>query len=879
MNLLHTALVIVFSVVLAACNSTPREPLSSRDASPYISQQSAAMRSARISDVHYDLDFTLTGAARFSATTKVDFNLSDTSKALTLDLNQATISHFSINGKKVYPNYNNSYITLNPGLLVSGSNTVEVQFTRAHSTNGEGLHRFVDPVDDKVYLYSHFEPAAAQQMFAVFDQPDLKATYTLSVTAPKEWTVISAMRETSTTPLGDTRRWLFPQSPKLSPYNFSMHAGPYHQWTDSSGQYPLRLFARQSVADQVTPQDWFTYTQQGLTFFDDYFGIPYPFKKYDQVLVPDFLYGAMENAAAITFSESRFLFNSDMTATQKQRLAGVIMHEMAHQWFGNLVTMKWWNGLWLNESFASFMGTLATAEATEFTHAWRTFYANNKQSAYHLDSQASTHPIEVPVATTQNAFDNIDAITYSKGASTLNQLNHLLGEKAFQTGVQNYLTQYSYQNAELNDFIKSLAKAANRNLTSWSQQWLYEAGVNSIQASFICEKGRVTQFSLKQSAASDVLPTLREQHVQIGLFTKGRKRLHHNISMPVTYSGSTTNVTSLVGMHCPDLVYPNYQDWGFVKVNLDPVSFKTAKQSLRLVKDPLLRSMLWQSLWDSVEEGNLSLNDYIGTVLVNLPGEADYTIVGQVLASLSKTRVYLDKMAPINQRYAKKAIRAIEQMSLRKVMINSNDRDFQRRWFSNYIAFARSQDALDNIDAMLSDKASIKGLVLDQDLRWAMISHLNRYDHPSAMYWLRKEREVDTSDAGQKSALAAEVSRPDALKKRQWLTRIQQQTNLPFSKQRTIMANLYPSEQKSLSAVTAEQRLTTLALLDKEKGPVFMRSYAKYLIPTDCSYGNVSALQNLQANNKQLSDGTTRALKEAIQQQQKCLLIQSKMNR
>ena len=259
-------------------------------------------RSARISDVKYALDFNLTGESRFSATTRINFNLSDTSKALTLDLNQATISHFSINDKKVYPNYNGSYITLNPGLLRSGNNTVEVHFSREHSSNGEGLHRFVDPVDNRVYLYSHFEPAAAQQMFAVFDQPDLKANFTLSVTAPKEWTIISAMRESSITELGETRQWQFPQSPKLSPYNFSMHAGPYHQWTDSSGPYPLRLFARQSVAEQVTAQDWFTYTQQGLKFFDNYFGIPYPFNKYDQVLVPDFLYGAMENAAAITFS-------------------------------------------------------------------------------------------------------------------------------------------------------------------------------------------------------------------------------------------------------------------------------------------------------------------------------------------------------------------------------------------------------------------------------------------------------------------------------------------------------------------------------------------------------------------------------------------------
>ena len=494
-----------------------------------------------------------------------------------------------------------------------------------------------------------------------------------------------------------------------------------------------------------------------------------------------------------------------------------------------------------------------------------------------MDSQPSTHPIEVPVASSKNAFDNIDAITYSKGASALNQLQHLLGEKAFQLGVQHYLKQFSYQNAELNDFIKSLGNAANKNLTTWSQQWLYQAGVNTIQAEFSCENGRIKQFWLKQSPANSALPTLREQRVQIGLFTQGRSRLHHNISMPATYKGNSTEVSSLVGLHCPDLVYPNYQDWGFVRVNLDPVSFNTAKQNLRLVKDPLLRSMLWQSLWDSVEDGNLSLNDHIGTVLVNLPGEIDDTIVAQVLASLTNSKSYLDQMEPNNQRFAKQAIRAIEQMSFRKVMNNSGNRDFQRRWFENYIRFGRSKGALDHFDALLNHKASIKGLQLDQDLRWLMITHLNRYDYPSAMYWLRQEQDKDNTDSGQKAALAAEVSRPDALKKRQWLTRIQQHTNLPFSKQRTIMANLYPSEQKSLSAVSAEQRLATLAELDKEKGAVFMRSYAKYLIPTDCSYASVSNLQNLQSQHR-FSDGTQRALKEATAREQRCLLIKSNMS-
>ncbi|MCL1138682.1 aminopeptidase N [Shewanella pneumatophori] len=848
-----------------------------RDNSPYITQEQASQRSDRISDVHYQLDFTLTEQSGFSGITKVSFDLSDNDRALSLDLNQAVIKRFVINGKKVYPNYNNSYIKLNPRLLNSGSNTIEVEYTRQYSNNGEGLHQFIDPVDNKVYLYSHFEPAAAQQMFAVFDQPDLKATFQLSVTAPKDWTVISAMRESQITAQGEQRRWQFPQSPKLSPYNFSMHAGPYHSWQDNSGKYPLRLFARQSVADKVNQQDWFRYTQQGLNYFDNYFGIEYPFKKYDQVLVPDFLYGAMENAAAITYSESRFLSDSEMTHEQKKRLANVIMHEMAHQWFGNLVTMKWWNGLWLNESFAAFMATQATSQATEFKNAWRSFYANQKQSAYQLDSSASTHPIEVPVASSKHAFDNIDAITYSKGAASLKQLNHLVSEKVFQQGINHYLTKYRYQNAELADFISSLEQASKRDLSQWSQDWLYRAGVNTIEAEFSCSNGRIDRFTLKQSATNPEHNTLREQKVLVGLFTNGRRQLHHNISMPVSYSGQSTEVSKLVGLHCPDLVYPNYQDWGFVKVSLDPVSFKTAQTNLAKVQDPFLRSMLWQSLWDSVENGKLTLNDYMGTVLVNLPKETDNIILEQVLTSLTKARVHLDKMHPSNQRYAKMSIRAIEQMSLRKVMVNSANRDVQRRWFNTYIEFARSKQALDHLDTLLSKTATIKGLTFDQALRWGMIVQLNRHDHRNARYWLKQEQIRDKSDSGQKSALAAEAALPAAAKKRQWLTRVQQPTNMPFAKIRTVMDNLYPSEQKRLSAATAEQRLVTLAQLDSSKGPVFMRSYNSALIPTDCTYASISSLKQLLSAEPNLSPLTQRALKDAIQQEQTCLLIKTTM--
>ncbi|AZG74566.1 aminopeptidase N [Shewanella livingstonensis] len=875
-RVIKTSLIALCCTSVISCSSSLSTASLQRDGSAYISQVQAQARSSVVSNAQYELTFFLSEHSQFSATSVVHFDLSSVPKTLTLDLNKANIKQFTINGTKVYPNYNGAYIVLNQSLLVSGNNTVEVEFTREHSTNGEGLHRFVDPVDSKVYLYSHFEPAAAQQMFAVFDQPDLKASYQINVHAPKDWQVISAMRETNVVDQGDTNLWTFPATPKLSPYNFSMHAGPYHVWEDNSGRYPMRLFSRQSVANQVTPQDWFTYTKQGLDFFDRYFGIAYPFKKYDQVLVPDFLYGAMENAGAITFSEDRFLFNAQMTAEQKERLAGVIMHEMAHQWFGDLVTMKWWNGLWLNESFASFMGTLATSEATEFSHAWRTFYASGKQAAYHQDSLVTTHPIEVPVATSQNAFDNIDAITYQKGASTIKQLRHLLGEETFRRGVSQYLQQYSYQNAELNDFINSLAKASGRDLSLWTKEWLYAAGVNTIKAQYTCQGNQIDSFALVQTADDSQHQTLREQRVQIGLFNKQRYGLEKQQSIAVTYQGAYTEVAQLIGEVCPDLVYPNYDDWGFVKVELDSTSFNTAKQSLGQVSDPLLRSMLWQSMWDSVIDGNTSLEQFLNIALINAPLEKDYTILGQVLGNLQQAKNYLDLMAPMHASYTSKISKALSQMSLRMSMESYRNRDFQRRWFDAYISLSSHGDALKHIQSLLQSKNHIKGLSIDQDLRWAMIRQLNRYDYGDARALLAQEKHLDQSDSGEKAAIAAEVIRPQSSLKRQWLNTIEHNDSMAFSKVRIAMFNLYPAEQKLLSAATAEQRLANLPLMD-DKGPVFMRSFAAALIPTECSSANINAISNALDTQTGLSKLARRALLETRQEEQRCVKIKQSL--
>lgn len=901
-------LALLFSFLLCACSATKQAaPRADRQASTqkidhHLTMGDAMERSQRVSNVRYNLKINLDASEFFNVENQIRFVLRGTSQPLRLDIKQAEVSNLRINGHFLYPNYNGEYLSINPKLLQPGENLIELDTLSRHSTNGEGLHRFVDPIDAQIYLYSHFEPVAAQKVFALFDQPDLKAKFTLTVTAPAQWQVISAMKEESRVANGEVKHWHFPTTPPLSPYNFSLHAGPYKSWQDNTGPYPMRLFARQSIAERVTAKDWFTYTKQGLKFFDNYFGIAYPFEKYDQLLVPEFLYGAMENAAAVTFSEDRFLSSSPISLPQKQRIASVILHEMAHQWFGDLVTMKWWNGLWLNESFASFMGTMATSEATEFSHVWRSFYSKGKQSAYRLDSLVTTHPIEVPVVSTANAFDNIDAITYSKGAAVLSQLRHLLGNEVFQEGVKHYLKTYSYANAELNDFISSLAKTAKRDLSHWQQDWLYSAGVNTLRVELKCQQGFIEKLALLQLPASKTLPTLREQKVQLALFSQRYSGMERYHLQTVTYSGRRTEFPELRGAKCPDLVYPNYQDWGYVKVELDPISFATAQADLNQIQDPLLRSMLWQSLWDSVTSGHLSLKQYIGAILVNAPNESDLQVLQQIIASLHQTKAYLDRFDPttsqtlISQaeirqksRYKKIALKALEQMSLRKTIELEKQSEHQTLWFNAHIELANSQSSLDYLVQLLSGQAEIKGVALTQDVRWRIIHTLNRYDHPKAKRILAKEQKQDVTDTGAKAALAAKISRPEARLKRDYLSQLLNANQpvatdmgeakaLNFAQQRLVMENLYPADQTLLSRATTELRLENLATLEHEQGPSFMRYYTRALLPKTCNSATLAAYEKtLEAQQTYLSAGTIRLMKETSQKIRMCIAIHQKL--
>jgi aminopeptidase N len=523
------------------------------------------------------------------------------------------------------------------------------------------------------------------------------------------------------------------------------------------------------------------------------------------------------------------------------------------------------------------MGTLATAEATEFKDAWQAFYSQGKQGAYIQDQKVTTHPIEVPVPSTQNAFDNIDAITYSKGASTLMQLRHLLGADTFRKGVHNYLVKYQFKNATLDDFIGSLGDAAGRDLSGWTREWLYQPGVDTIAASYACRDGKIASFALNQTAPSPALPTLREQRVQIATFKLNGKELDLAQNVAITYKGAHTAVPALVGTACPDLVYPNYQDWGFAKVQLDKRSFDTARSHLASVNDPLLRTMLWQSLWDGVRDGKLPLNEFIKTALNNAPGEKDYTLLGDVLGKVSASRHYLDAMGA-HSAWATRAKRDLEQMAWNGVLSSKGDDNFQRRWFNQYVGMASSREALDRLASILDGKTTVDGLTINPDLRWAIIGRLNRYDYPGSAALVEAELARDKSDSAQANALAATVVRPDPKTKAEWLATIQDpQTKLPFSKVRTAMFSLYPAEQSALAEQTAQARLAKLPALDKTAGPVYMRAFAGSMIPASCTPASVKRLAAAAEQMKDLSAGTRRALLDTQQEDQRCVTIKQAM--
>ena len=883
-----TLLAIISTLILVACgeqtvtsvNSTSTADYPIRPALDQLSQSEAIARKARISDISYVLDIDLVSLVdSYQGRVTANFTLTDSDRPLEIDFTGGSVNGVVVNGETLDPDYNGYFLTLPTSALLAGRNAVVIEYVHPFDQDGTGLHRFVDPEDDRTYLYTYLWPYYSNRLFPNFDQPNLKATYELTVRAAADWQVVSSTTEDAIETDGDTKVWHFPQSEKFSSYIFSVHAGPYQVWEDMAGDVPIRLMVRQSLREYVAVEEWMSYTKSGLAHYRDYFDIPYPFEKYDQVIVPDFLIGAMENVAAVTFSES-YVDRGASNRFNSQRRAGTILHEMAHMWFGDLVTMNWWNGLWLNESFATLMSSIAVSQATEFDDLWHDFYLSENLTAISADNAVSTHPIEVPVVSTNDFFNVFDAITYDKGASVLNQLSHYLGREDFRLGVSNYLKEHSWENTELDDFMNSLSEQSGIDLDPWAQDWMYQAGVNTIEARFSCDANGISSFAILQTVPDDH-PTLRDQRVQLGLFTTDtNESIELNTAIPIEIFGAETQVPQAIGLACPNLVLPNYQGWGYTEVSLDEVSMDTiiSDNAIERIDDPLMRSMIWTALFNAPSNGQMENSTLLETLIASLPMEDNDRIIRQTMATLVSNLNLLERLGGEYANELAEYGPQAEQQLWQLINAGVNDEASSQSLstlnlrLSRYIGLARSFEALENLASLLEDATGIPGLSLGQNQRWNIIQRFTARGYTRARELLAAERERDSSDAGRRSAIAAQAGLPDLNIKREWVTRILDTENpLPLSNLRAAMGSIFPTGQEELQLALLPQLTSNLSQLASNRDNYFQQTYGRDLFSGICEQQGLEILSNAISDSDAIGATLYRFMSENLQSASQCL--------
>jgi len=713
-----------------------------------------------------------TGAKRFGSKVTIKFTAKPGSSSF-LDLVDAKVDSVVLNGKKLNPNkvYQDNRIAL---ANLQEHNVVEVVARCRYSNTGEGLHRFVDPVDKNVYLYTQFEVPDARRVFANFEQPDLKATFQLRVIAPADWKVISnepAVGEPIPTGKhGDvgvakpkTVIWDFLPTPRLSTYLLALVAGRYAQWhsetTSRSGRViPMGIYCRESLSEYMDADYIFDITRKGIEFYEKEFNYDYPFTKYDQLFVPEFNMGAMEHPGCVTFTEA-YVFRGHVPDARRERRVVTILHEMAHMWFGDLVTMQWWNDLWLNESFAEFASTLATAEVTEWKDAWATFCASEKTWAYHQDALPSTHPIVAPVKDLEDVYTNFDGITYAKGASVLKQLVVYVGRKKFMEGLTNYFKRYEYQNAKLTDLLTELEGTSGRPLLLWGQKWLVRAGTNTLRCELTTTPdGTIQHFAIVQTAPEGY-PEIRPHRLSIGFYDLNDQNQvvrTHQVSLDV--SGKRTEVPELVGLKRPGLILPNDDDLTFAKIRLDRQSAGFAVDHLGQIVDPVARALLWASAWDSVADGEWAAQEFIDFALRNLPGETNSTTVQDALGDLSAAaHLYVD---PSLRETAIENLAAAEWQLAQDATPGS---DRQLQYVRAFAANAANAGQAAILRSLADGTLTLPGLTIDTDLKWDLLQGLaiNNALHDGE---IETALEADNTATGQQAAarVRAAIATPEA---------------------------------------------------------------------------------------------------------------------
>ncbi|OIJ93600.1 aminopeptidase N [Streptomyces monashensis] len=716
-------------------------------------------RLLRVDTYHVSLDLTQ-GERTFRSTSVIRFSCAEPAVETHADLIADTVHEILLNGRPIDPAtaYRDGRITLR-GL--AAENELRVTASCAYGADGGGLSRFTDSADGHVYTYTNFEPADARRVYADFEQPDLKAVFHLSVTAPAHWTVLSNMPSPKRLPVGsqDAATWTFPPTPRLSTYLACLCAGEYtvvhDSHTTARGQViQLELGVRASLAAHLEPEDMFGITKQGLDYFTELFDSDLPFPKYGQIFVPECRSGAMENPGLVTFSE-QLLFRSKATTAKYELRAMIVMHEMAHMWFGDHVTMQWWGDLWLNESFAEFCGSLASAEATRFSEAWTTFANGRKTWGYAQDQLPSTHPIAAEVGTLSEAIANFDGISYAKGAAVLKALVAYVGRERFFAGVRAYFADYAGGNASLSDLLAKLEQASGKDLSDWSKAWLETAGVSTLSSAFeLDEGGAYTEFTVLQSAP-ETHPHLRPHHIAVGLYNLVNDALVRTRRLEVEVIGARTPVPELVGVRQPDLVLLNDDDLTFALIEFDPHSLVTLRESIGTFADSLARAISWGAVVDMTVHAKISVPTFVRMLTRGMGTEDSIA----VLQSLHQTATYVIRTLA-DPAWVPVGKSELAESALELLHDAEPGGDLQLSWAQLLARTATTSRQLDYLSALLSGTKTVAGLTVDTDLRWMLLRRLaatGRAGDPE----IDAELECDPTDQGRNEARGARAAIPD----------------------------------------------------------------------------------------------------------------------
>jgi aminopeptidase N len=727
-----------------------------------LTRAEATERASLIRVESYQVDLDVTGdELTFGSLTTVRFSCASPGAASFIDLTAESVSEITLNGQAVPAAcFDGDRITLHP---LAAANELTVRARCAYSRSSEGMHRFTDPADKLVYLYTDFEPFDAHRMYACFDQPDLKAAFAFTVTCPDTWLVVSNMApELAGQPAGPgAERWVFPPTPVMSSYITALAAGPYHCVRAEHDGIGLGLYCRQSLASYLDPDEIFDITKSGFDHYHRVFGIRYQFGKYDQVFVPEFKTGAMENAGCVTIVE-QYIFRSRVTDFLHEMRADTILHEMAHMWFGDLVTMRWWDDLWLNESFASWASVVAQCTATRWVNAWTTFNQLQKTFAYRADQLPSSHPIAADITDIAAVEVNFDGITYSKGAAVIRQLVAYVGADNFMTGLRSYFARHAWANASLADLLATLEEASGRQLAAWSAAWLESAGVNTLRPSYRVHDGRYAEVAVVQEAPQEH-PVLRPHRIAIGLYDRGEAGLCRRVRVELDVSGERTVVPELAGEKLADLILLNDEDLTFAKIRLDEPSLRTVVSSVGEITDPLARALCLAAAWDMCRDAEMPSRDYVDLVLTAADALTDISVLQSVLRqAVVAARRFAD---PARRSELRDRIATALRTRLTGAEPGS---DAQLAYAQSLAEVAVSPADLNLLARLLEGTVTIDGLAVDTDLRWKFLQRLVSCGLAGEEA-IDAEHDRDRTDAGERNTAWCMASIPDqAAKEAAW---------------------------------------------------------------------------------------------------------------